>query len=373
MKELTETHKQNMTNKMRNRLKLFLFLSVLWLISCTPDSDIPSDGKQGTSFESFSLISDLGTEYKSFLIRDSIIHIQVPRKIDLSNLKPSFTFDGKQVLTDDGRDITENSQPSDFSDWLAPHKYTVVSSGSQKQEWTVTLYDLPVLIVDTPEQKSIDSKEVRVDSCRVTLIDEDGVSVDLGTAGIRGRGNSTWKQTKKPYNVKFDGKQSVLGMPSSKHWILLANPHYDRTQLHNATGFEIARNTDFPWVQKGEFVELILNGEHKGMYYICEKIRVEKGKIDVGKEINEDGSNRGGYLLESFVVGENAEAVVLPDYCFTTDYFNITGPGWARRELGWEVKTPDETTENLRTIIRNDLNYIESLFSERRNYIKRRI
>ena len=39
---------------------------------------------------------------------------------------------------------------------------------------------------------------------------------------IKGRGNSTWNQPKRPYAIKFSKKQSVCGMPKGKRWVLIA-------------------------------------------------------------------------------------------------------------------------------------------------------
>lgn len=302
----------------------------------------------GADFTSFSLMDSDGETYSAFLIRDSVIHIKVPNTSQLDNLIARYEVNGEEVNV---VSKTDTEGKPDFSDFHAPVRYKVISQFGETKEWKVLLYDLPVLILNTPDSLPITSKEVRTEGCELTLINEDGNIQSLGTAGVRGRGNSTWDQTKKPYNIKFDNKVGILGMKASKHWILLANPHYDRTQLHNATAFYLASLTDYPWVQSGRFVELILNGEHKGLYYLCEKIRVEKGKISL------DDTD---YLLESFVVGENINAMVLPDYCFTTDYFNVTGPYWARRTIGWEIKHPDDYNDEQFTSIAANLNEIES-------------
>ena len=40
---------------------------------------------------------------------------------------------------------------------------------------------------------------------------------------FKGRGNRTWLMEKKPYQVSFDEKTSILGLPKSKKFVFLAN------------------------------------------------------------------------------------------------------------------------------------------------------
>lgn len=218
-------------------------------------------------------------------------------------VKISFEHNGKKVFYKDNEVISDTSF-IDFSDFSEAIRLRVVSDSLKEKEWTIILYDIPVLMINTPDSLPITSKVDRTDGCVMTILDDDGVLTELGTAGIKGRGNTTWSLPKKPYNIKMDKKHKVLGMKKSKHWQLLANCHYDRIQLHNATAFEMARLTDYPWVQEGRFVELIFNGKHQGLYYICEKIRVEEGRIDITELSPTDLNGEtltGGYMLESLI------------------------------------------------------------------------
>ena len=60
------------------------------------------------------------------------------------------------------------------------------------------------------------------------LLDETGSTVNAGKLKqIKGRGNSTWKGAKKPYQIKLDKKADLLSSGdaanSNKTWVLLAN------------------------------------------------------------------------------------------------------------------------------------------------------
>ena len=84
------------------------------------------------------------------------------------------------------------------------------SSNGNSKEYRIVIFDLPVLIVNTPDSQPILSKDVRVENCTINMIETNGEVYSYGTAGIRGRGNATWYKKdllKRPYNIKFDKKQ----------------------------------------------------------------------------------------------------------------------------------------------------------------------
>ena len=88
---------------------------------------------------------------------------------------------------------------------------------------------------------------------------------DLGetAVSVRGRGNSTWEWEKKPYALKFDKKQEVLGMPKHKRWCLIAN-YMDRTHLRNRIAYHLGAHSKLDYTTRNEFAELYMNGEYEG-------------------------------------------------------------------------------------------------------------
>ena len=155
---------------------------------------------------------------------------------------------------------------------------------------------LAKVYIDTPEGAAITSKTEWMKSSTIKIIDENGCEDLNATTSIRGRGNSTWGNPKKPYALKLDSKAEVLGMPKHKRWVLLAN-WMDRTLMRNDVAFEIARRT-MAWAPHGKFVELYLNGKHQGNYYLCEQIKVDENRVDVGDL---------GYLFEFDTYGPSDE------------------------------------------------------------------
>lgn len=128
---------------------------------------------------------------------------------------------------------------------------------------------------------------------------------------IRGRGNSTWMVKKKPYKFKLETKQDLLGMGKNKHWILLAN-YYDVTMLRNKFTYWLGAELGMEFTPQCEFVNVIMNGEYLGSYYLCEQVRVGKSRVNIDdlekdeetKVSTDDSVISGGYLLAMSPYGD---------------------------------------------------------------------
>ncbi len=108
--------------------------------------------------------------------------------------------------------------------------------------------------------------------------------------GIRGRGNSTWEwYPKKPYRIKFDKKQSLLGLGAAKSWVLLAE-YRDPTDLMNAFVFELGQMMGLPFTNHNRYVEVTLNGDYIGLYHLTEQVQQGKERVNIDEEK--------GYLIQ---------------------------------------------------------------------------
>ena len=133
------------------------------------------------------------------------------------------------------------------------------------------------------------NKDSWVENGTLWLMDDAGkVYFKESNLSIQGRGNSTWwSYPKKPYKIKLSAKADLIGHGQSKRYVLLAN-YMDRTLLRNDVAFELARKTSLDWTPSGEFVELYLNGNHLGNYWLGEQVRVEKNRIQADYLIEMD-------------------------------------------------------------------------------------
>lgn len=96
---------------------------------------------------------------------------------------------------------------------------------------------------------------------------------------IKGRGNTTWHGAKKPYQIKFDKKTSVLGMEKAKKWVLLAN-FLDGSLMQNKVAFDLAAQLGMVSMDS-RYIDLWIDGEYLGNYLICEKIEIGSGRVDL--------------------------------------------------------------------------------------------
>ncbi len=119
---------------------------------------------------------------------------------------------------------------------------------------------------------------------------------------IKARGN--WTRigfSKKPFKIKLGSKQKMLGMSKSKHYALLAHADDNWGYLRNFVGFNLGKRIGLPWTPSQQPVELVINGNYRGLYFLTESIRVEPDRIDI-QELDDNVSDpvlaSGGYLVE---------------------------------------------------------------------------
>ncbi len=151
-----------------------------------------------------------------------------------------------------------------------------------------------------------------------------------GTGSIKGRGNTSWDQPKKPYSIKLSEKKSLLDIPKTKKYAIV--PGYaDQSLMRNFITYKAGLMFDgIEYTPKCEFVEVYLNGVYNGIYILVERVEIEGSKIDIEEAGPEDLT--GGYLIEKDIDGKI-------DYD-ADQWFNC--PYWANQSQDFFVlKTPE--------------------------------
>lgn len=170
---------------------------------------------------------------------------------------------------------------------------------------------LPVLYIQTENNAKIESKEVYVNATYYLVannmegVQNIGSSASPLTMEIKGRGNYSWTGfDKKPYRIKLSDKQPLMGMNKSKHFTLLAHADDSKDRkgfMRNAVGFELSKMIGMTYTPNAKPLELVLNGDYIGLYFLTENIRVDKDRVNIVEQKDEETDSEkitGGWLVE---------------------------------------------------------------------------
>ena len=104
-----------------------------------------------------------------------------------------------------------------------------------------------------------------------------------GTMYMRGRGNWTWEQAKRPYQIHLEKGENLLGMGKDKTWILLANV-LDASLLRNQLFYNLAADMGMTYSPKIEPVDVFLNGDYLGSYSLTEKVQIDEDRVNIDED-----------------------------------------------------------------------------------------
>lgn len=177
---------------------------------------------------------------------------------------------------------------------------------------------LPVLTIYTENGAAVNSRETYVrGTYSFDPMGDESMTSLFGTLEIRGRGNWTWTDfEKKPYRIKLTEKAALAGMERSRHFALLAHADDDLGFLRNALGFKLSELMHVYWTPDMRPVELVLNGDYRGLYFLTETVRVAKKRVNVTDQEEQGVTSdpTGGWLCEIDNYYEDpSEQVVLRD------------------------------------------------------------
>lgn len=162
---------------------------------------------------------------------------------------------------------------------------------------------------------------------------------------IKARGNWTRRGfAKKPFKLKLGAKQKLLGLSKSKHFAILAHADDNCGYLRNFVGFNLGKRIGLPWTPAQQPVEVVINGDYRGLYFLTESIRIEGDRVNI-EELDDNVSDpvlcSGGYLVELDNYDEDNQIRMEEKSCVDTycDVLRIT------------ADTPEEYSELQRRFI----------------------
>lgn len=188
-----------------------------------------------------------------------------------------------------------------------------VGAGDNSQLCQLT--NLPTVAIHTLNDQEPYDKEHEIEAS-ISIISNDGHTLLTDDATIRERGNYSRSFPKKPYRIKFAKKHKVLGAPANARKWTLINNYGDKTLMRNQLAFELSRRMGMPYTPFCAYVDVVLNGEYKGCYQLCDQIEVRKNRVDIQEMSTSDNSGdalTGGYLIEADAYAYNEASMFYSD------------------------------------------------------------
>ena len=201
---------------------------------------------------------------------------------------------------------------------------------------------VPRIDIDIENGLSVTSKEYYLNAnFRITGYGMYDDFVD--SVQIKGRGNTTWGYSKKPYRLKFDEKVKPFGLTKGKSWVLLANAQ-SGAMMANAVAMKVGQLADVPYANHIIPVELYINGEYKGNYMFTEHVGFSNNSVDIDEDLGL------GYMLE-------LDSYYDEDYRFRSTYYNLPVNVKEPDLLDYDTQTANEKF----SIIKDDFNELDAL------------
>lgn len=269
-------------------------LLTLLIVSCDQKDNAIEMPVSKPCLVSFSFLKDNNPQLEEDVFCDisierDTINCFVPHLITES-LVASFSGDFSIVTVRDEIQVSGVSV-QDFNHPIT-YVFTDDKGNTIKKVLCVRGYNgIPRIVINTEGNNPITSKEEYVNA-GVKISNCPSYGVLETNCKIRGRGNATWNDyPKKPYKLKFETKQGLFGFPANKDWVLLAE-YCDKSFLRTAYMCEVSRAVGIEYTVNYQYVELLLNGDYKGLYILTDQVERAKNRVDIeddGFLIEDDG------------------------------------------------------------------------------------
>ena len=212
--------------------------------------------------------------------------------------------------------FSDGTTAMETMDLTQPQNYTLTDEAGQSRTYRLRAdrltYNLPVVYIEIEDGKEVTSRTKYLNAT-IRIDGENALggfpSMTTREVLIRGRGHYSWNFDKTPYKLRFETKTSVLGMASSKNWVLLAN-YLDRSLLQNYVAMQMsAVLTGLPYTPSMYPVDVFVNGSYRGIYTLGEQLEGKDERVALQEGSGPEDTD---YLLE--LGGSDTGDVLNEDY-----------------------------------------------------------
>lgn len=238
-------------------------------------------GDEPSYFNTLHSITFSQSANERLLHRDFTVYFDKSRKGTLVIPELTGTYSLMAELDTEGTHVFVNGKLSDKKvslDCSKPIEFKISSFSGKVQTYTLEVRNsgLPVLSIGTVGSITTDWQE----GCKFSSTD--GNVTFSETIAFRGRGGSFSEERKNNYGIKFESKQSLLGLPKGKRWILISNGD-DETLIRCRLALDLYKTyLNTTWSPNVSPCELVIDGKYQGSYLLAEQIRVTDERVPDG-------------------------------------------------------------------------------------------
>ena len=209
----------------------------------------------------------------------STYYLFLPAGVDAGNLYVHFTGAANSFTV--GDTVVENNTVTNV---FIPGTTVTLKNGTNSYNVRVMQGANTDCVLLTTKSGSIDyiskSKKNREEGalCVITSAGHKVYSNDFEY--IRVRGNNSFYPYKKSFHIRLKDGYNMLGMGSSKTWLLIAN-YVDNSQIRNAFTFDMASACALPYTTEYRCVDVFVNTVYYGTYLLTEKVQINDSRVDI--------------------------------------------------------------------------------------------
>jgi subtilisin-like proprotein convertase family protein len=191
--------------------------------------------------------------------------------------------------------------------------WSITFSKDPAQPYEFTSSTLPIVVIQSAGVPILDEPKTKV---HMHLIDNGPGKVNYmkdkangynGFVGIELRGRSSQRHPKLSFGIETldsAGQKSkatkLLDLPKDADYVLTAN-HSDKSLLRNYMAYTLFSEMA-PYAPRVRFVDLVMDGQYRGVYLLGEKVKRGKDRVDISKLDQDDNAGdslTGGYIFKT--------------------------------------------------------------------------
>lgn len=176
----------------------------------------------------------------------------------------------------------------------------------------------------------------------VTVLGKDGTIQKAALKGFYGHGNDSWAAQKKSYNLRLKEKTDLLGMGENVDFALLAG-YRDDSLMSYVTTTTLIQDLEFEFAPEFRLVNLYVEGEYAGVYFLAEKIKLDENRIDISNLYEETQKLNHGSLENASMKEWKDEETLAERYYYEIEQQPEDKTGGYLLEIDVEDYTPEES------------------------------